>query len=322
MAAAAGLAVLPRETRLLIGVRGTRPARRARDRTQLGLARDPAPDLPASFRRAACRSGDRAARPRSGRRQPSPRSSSRSSRWAWDKTPELFNWEPAVRQEARADAAAYLAATSSPERRPLRLRPALHPGLGAQRRLPARDAAARGRRSRPPQPPRPQAAPRPRRLGLRRQQDDELRALAANPTQVTAARVGLRGARLRAVPRDPDARAGRHAGPVPPPGGAGDAGREAALPRRRRHQPADDRTRCSGTTRLRRRRARSRRARGSTGPPRTQRALPGSHACAPSGATGARRRLPPTHRPPHRPGRNVLAGAAAGAPRPWDDGTR
>ncbi|HEY8103677.1 MAG TPA: glycosyltransferase family 39 protein [Gaiellaceae bacterium] len=34
--------------------------------------------------------------------------------WAWDKTPELFNWEPQIRQEARADAAAYLAATSRP----------------------------------------------------------------------------------------------------------------------------------------------------------------------------------------------------------------
>jgi hypothetical protein len=34
--------------------------------------------------------------------------------WAFDKTPELFNWEPAVREEARADAAAYLAATSEP----------------------------------------------------------------------------------------------------------------------------------------------------------------------------------------------------------------
>ncbi len=32
--------------------------------------------------------------------------------WAWDKTPELFNWEPALRQEARAGAAAYIAATS------------------------------------------------------------------------------------------------------------------------------------------------------------------------------------------------------------------
>ena len=34
--------------------------------------------------------------------------------WAWDRTPELFTWEPDVRQEARADAAAYLAATTGP----------------------------------------------------------------------------------------------------------------------------------------------------------------------------------------------------------------
>ena len=34
--------------------------------------------------------------------------------WAWDRTPELFEWEPDVRQEARADAAAYLAATTQP----------------------------------------------------------------------------------------------------------------------------------------------------------------------------------------------------------------
>ena len=34
--------------------------------------------------------------------------------WAWDRTPELFTWEPEVRQEARADAAAYLAATTGP----------------------------------------------------------------------------------------------------------------------------------------------------------------------------------------------------------------
>jgi hypothetical protein len=34
--------------------------------------------------------------------------------WAWDKTPELFEWEPTVREQARADAAAYLAATSQP----------------------------------------------------------------------------------------------------------------------------------------------------------------------------------------------------------------
>ena len=33
--------------------------------------------------------------------------------WTWDRTPELFEWEPDVRQEARADAAAYVAATAS-----------------------------------------------------------------------------------------------------------------------------------------------------------------------------------------------------------------
>jgi len=32
--------------------------------------------------------------------------------WAWDRTPELFEWEPDVRQEARADAAGYLASTT------------------------------------------------------------------------------------------------------------------------------------------------------------------------------------------------------------------
>ena len=35
--------------------------------------------------------------------------------WAWDRTPELFEWEPDVRQEARAEATAYLAATTGPD---------------------------------------------------------------------------------------------------------------------------------------------------------------------------------------------------------------
>jgi hypothetical protein len=35
--------------------------------------------------------------------------------WAWDRTPELFEWEPEARQEARAEAAAYLAATLEPD---------------------------------------------------------------------------------------------------------------------------------------------------------------------------------------------------------------
>ncbi|MGH3071296.1 MAG: hypothetical protein ACRDNB_03365 [Gaiellaceae bacterium] len=34
--------------------------------------------------------------------------------WTWDRTPELFEWEPDVRQEARAEAASYLAATIEP----------------------------------------------------------------------------------------------------------------------------------------------------------------------------------------------------------------
>ena len=41
-------------------------------------------------------------------------------------------------------------------------------------------------------------------------------------------------------------------GPIPPPRGPGDAGRETTVPRRRRHQPADDRARRTGATRLRR----------------------------------------------------------------------
>ena len=35
--------------------------------------------------------------------------------WAWDRTPDLFEWEPEQRQEARAEAAAYLAATTGPD---------------------------------------------------------------------------------------------------------------------------------------------------------------------------------------------------------------
>jgi hypothetical protein len=35
--------------------------------------------------------------------------------WAWEATPELFEWEPDARQEARAEAATYLAQTSAPD---------------------------------------------------------------------------------------------------------------------------------------------------------------------------------------------------------------
>ena len=52
------------------GVCSARPARGSRDRTQLRLTRDPASDLPAPFRRAACRGGNRAARARLGAGSP------------------------------------------------------------------------------------------------------------------------------------------------------------------------------------------------------------------------------------------------------------
>ena len=35
--------------------------------------------------------------------------------WAWEETPALFEWEPDARQEARAEASAYLASTSRPD---------------------------------------------------------------------------------------------------------------------------------------------------------------------------------------------------------------
>ena len=124
------------------GVCGARPARRARDRTQLRLAGDAAPDLPASFRRAAGRGGNRPARARLG---------AGSARRARRRAGRL-----GVRQDARALQLGAGGAAGGPrgcggvsrrdeppERRPPRLRPALHPGLGAQRRLPARDASAR-----------------------------------------------------------------------------------------------------------------------------------------------------------------------------------
>jgi hypothetical protein len=35
--------------------------------------------------------------------------------WTWERTPQLFEWEPDARQAARAEASAYLAATSRPD---------------------------------------------------------------------------------------------------------------------------------------------------------------------------------------------------------------
>ena len=172
--------------------------------------------------------------------------------WAFDKTPELFNWEPAVRQEARADAAAYLAATSRPNDvllgyDPLFIQAWERNGDFPLVTLPRADADLALHNL----------------LDLERPLGHGVWVLDASKTTnyVRSLQIplrsprpagGVRGASLRAVPRDPDPRAGRDPGPLPPPRRAGDAGRKGALPRRRRHQPADDRARRPGATRLRR----------------------------------------------------------------------
>jgi hypothetical protein len=113
VAAAAGLAVLPRETRLLTACAGLVPL------AALAIARSsgspetrhlifllPFVALPVAAGIARLGRGW----------APAALAALVVAQvaWAWDKTPELFNWEPAVRQEARGDAAAYLAATTHP----------------------------------------------------------------------------------------------------------------------------------------------------------------------------------------------------------------
>ena len=103
-------------------------------------------------------------------------------------------------------------------------------------------------------------------------------------------------------------------GPLPPPGRAGDAGRKGALPRRRRHQPADDRARGPGATRLRRV------ALALDELAVARRLLEGSEAgrglaLALLRAQPARGRdAPLTRRPRHRRERTAFSGAAACSP--------
>jgi hypothetical protein len=113
VAAAAGLAVLPRETRVVLACVGLVPL------AALAIARSsgspetrhlifllPFVALPVAAGIA-----------RLGRIWAPPALAAlvvAQIAWAWDRTPELFGWEPAVRQEARADAAAHLAATTRP----------------------------------------------------------------------------------------------------------------------------------------------------------------------------------------------------------------
>ncbi len=116
------------------GVRGaaSRSRRSSSVASQLGLARDPPPDLRAALLRARRRGAGSRGSAAVGRRPRSRRSSRRRSPGRGTRRRELFDWEPTVRQEARADAAAYLAATSRPDDVLLRLRPALPraPGSG------------------------------------------------------------------------------------------------------------------------------------------------------------------------------------------------
>jgi len=113
VAAAAGLAVLPRETRLLVACAGAVPL------LALVVARSSgSPEtrhliflLP--FVAVAVAAGI----VRLGRVwAPLALAALVAAQiaWAWDRTPELFEWEPGVRQEARAGAAAYLASTTGP----------------------------------------------------------------------------------------------------------------------------------------------------------------------------------------------------------------
>ncbi len=98
--------------------------------------------------------------------------------WAWDRTPR------SLRVGARRPAGGARRGGRVPRsddrgrRRVARVRPALPAGLGAALGLPARGPAARGRGSRAPHPALARAPARARRLGLRREQDDELRAFA------------------------------------------------------------------------------------------------------------------------------------------------
>ena len=88
-------------------------------------------------------------------------------------------------------------------RRPLRLRPALPRRLGARPHwvLGDRDPARRRQARAEVAPGGPDA--RPRRLGLRRERHEQLHAEADDSAALPASQLGLRGARLRTVPRRP-----------------------------------------------------------------------------------------------------------------------
>ena len=111
VAAAAGLAVLPRETRLLAACAGAVPLLALLVARSSGSPETRHLIFLLPFLALALGAG----LARLGRVWASLALAALVAAqlaWAWDRTPELFEWEPDVRQEARADAAAYLAATT------------------------------------------------------------------------------------------------------------------------------------------------------------------------------------------------------------------
>ena len=173
--------------------------------------------------------------------------------WAWHKTPPLFEWEPDARQTARAEASAYLAATSRPDDVLFGFEPLYLGAWERNRDVPEHGAAAGRREPGALDAARAGSAPRPRCLDPRRERAEQRRARARDRPPPAAAPGRVRRPPLRAVPRDPDERADRDARALSRAGRPGSPRRQVAPDRRCRHQPAHGRAREPRPARLRRR---------------------------------------------------------------------
>ncbi len=158
--------------------------------------------------------------------------------WGWDKTAPLYQGEPEARVDAREAASAWLARTARPDDVLFGYEPLY---LGAWERAPQRLLGHRdppgGREARAEVTPGGRHA-RPRSLGLRRERHQQLHAEADDSAALPESQVGLRGARLRAVPRHPQQAADADAEGVPARDAAGPDPREIARRRRRGREPA------------------------------------------------------------------------------------
>ena len=158
--------------------------------------------------------------------------------WGWDKTAPLYQGEPAIAGRGARGCVRLARPHGAARRRPVRLRAALPRRLGArsQRVLRHRHPTG-GRQARAPVAPRGGHS-RARRLGLRRERHQQLHAEADDSAALPESQVGLRGARLRAVPRHPQQAADADADGVPDRDAAGPDPREVARRRRRGREPA------------------------------------------------------------------------------------